>query len=216
MRNHIGLIISRNKKPTYKGKDHHSFSVAHIGGYNGKVIPMIVLGKIPKNANNMVESNIFKTLEHEVIHIILWKEIGEECSRAFDNICEHLEIKKERTIDNEELLERIREYLKEKERTEEKFKCEACNEQCGISTRTILDDGNKYVVCCSCIVSLINNSLSPDQFNNLLKNGHSRKEFLLHLDFYDYDGVALQPLVCERNTNNFLNGRWEKRAYDVD
>jgi hypothetical protein len=38
-------------------------------------------------------------------------------------------------------------------------------------------------------------SLTKKQFKNLLKNGHTATEFLLHGDFYDEEGNAQQPLL---------------------
>lgn len=50
-----------------------------------------------------------------------------------------------------------------------------------------------YFVCSNCLIRLVNNSLSKKQYNTLLRNGHDSKEFLLHSDFYDENGRALQP-----------------------
>ena len=216
MRNHIGVRLTERKKVLWKDNK-QSFSLAHVCGYKGKVIPVIFLGKAPPKNENRVERNIVDTIEHEVIHIILWKEIDEECSRKFDNVCEGVRINYIDKKEDDKMLIEIRKYLKWKHEHEEKFKCESCDELMGISLRFIIEDADaKYIVCCSCAPELLNNSLTPDQFNNLLKNGHKRKEHLLHLDFYDYDGVALQPSICKRDFDNFLNGRWEKRAYDVE
>ena len=72
-------------------------------------------------------------------------------------------------------------------------KCEACKSN--EIQWNLVDNYNKqikYNVCCNCINELINISLSKTQFNNLLNSGHTTKEFLLHDDFYDEDGNALQ------------------------
>ena len=69
-------------------------------------------------------------------------------------------------------------------------KCECC----GNKTDLVLNDGVlKYIICHNCISQLINTNLSPTQFRNLIRNGHSYTEFYLHEDFYDEEGNALQP-----------------------
>jgi len=72
--------------------------------------------------------------------------------------------------------------------------CEACN---GVSAQWLIEslgrDGETYLVCGNCSPPLSNRALSRKQFKNLLQNGHSTSEFLLHSDFYDEDGNALQP-----------------------
>jgi hypothetical protein len=40
-------------------------------------------------------------------------------------------------------------------------------------------------------------NLRPEQYKNLLKNGHESSEFLLHEDFYDENGIAQQPMMGE-------------------
>jgi hypothetical protein len=72
--------------------------------------------------------------------------------------------------------------------------CEACREF--PATLTIKDSRSDliYKVCHNCIISLVNVSLTPEQFFNLINAGHSKHEFWLHDDFYDWDsGEALQP-----------------------
>ena len=51
-----------------------------------------------------------------------------------------------------------------------------------------------YKICSNCLDNLVNRNLSQKQFKNILKNGHSDNEYLLHEDFYDEDGNALQPM----------------------
>lgn len=54
----------------------------------------------------------------------------------------------------------------------------------------------EYKVCANCLSYLTTYSLKPEMFFNLLRNGHTVREFLLHEDFYDDEtGEALQP-VC--------------------
>jgi len=50
-----------------------------------------------------------------------------------------------------------------------------------------------YVVCGNCLIALVGLGLNPDQFANMLAQGHSTEEFFLHSDFYDETGQALQP-----------------------
>jgi hypothetical protein len=50
-----------------------------------------------------------------------------------------------------------------------------------------------FRVCANCLTFLVNLSLTKKQFKNLIKNGHSSTEFLLHGDFYDDEGNAVQP-----------------------
>lgn len=62
---------------------------------------------------------------------------------------------------------------------------------------TLKDPGRtpaEYHVCANCLPALVNTALSPVQFFNLIRNGHTTKEHLLHGDFYDDEtGEALQP-----------------------
>jgi hypothetical protein len=74
--------------------------------------------------------------------------------------------------------------------------CEVCED--GEIQWEIKDVYNKkvvYKICSNCLSPLTNCSLSPEQFFNLIKNGHKSSEFLLHGDFYDEEtGEALQPI----------------------
>jgi hypothetical protein len=75
------------------------------------------------------------------------------------------------------------------------IECEACGEK---DVLCVLEDlfsikNSRFIVCGNCLISLINLRLSVKQFKNLIKNGHNSNEFYLHEDFYDEEGVALQP-----------------------
>jgi hypothetical protein len=77
--------------------------------------------------------------------------------------------------------------------------CEACEkfeEQWVIKPSPDYDNGKDkpYHVCSNCMIGLTTYSLKPEQFKNLIKSGHNPSEHLLHGDFYDDDGNALQSL----------------------
>lgn len=66
---------------------------------------------------------------------------------------------------------------------------------CGCETDIIINDGGiEYILCYNCASSLINLNLTSKQFHKILMNGHSTEEFLLHDDFYDKKGDAIQPI----------------------
>ena len=72
--------------------------------------------------------------------------------------------------------------------------CEACNEApAQWLIESLGRDGETYLVCSTCHIALANRNLRKPQFKNLLQNGHKNSEHLLHGDFYDDDGNALQP-----------------------
>ncbi len=88
-------------------------------------------------------------------------------------------------------------------KTNDDIECEACE---SIPYQWILKDSypelvsanypeysGEYRVCGNCLIFLVNRSLTTRQFFKLIGNGHSIKEFLLHEDFYDKSGNALQP-----------------------
>jgi hypothetical protein len=85
--------------------------------------------------------------------------------------------------------------------TSEVKECEACKIFAPQWELTDYPPGNyfngckkPYKVCSNCLSNLVNLSLSPKQFNNLIQSGHGLNEHLLHEDFYDSGtGVALQP-----------------------
>ena len=87
-------------------------------------------------------------------------------------------------------------WEEEEKRKKEYGICEACGER---HVQWILKDSYKdrntkdYRVCSTCLILLANTNLSSEQFKNLLSSGHTDAEFLLHGDFYDDDGNALQP-----------------------
>ena len=86
-----------------------------------------------------------------------------------------------------------------------KMRCEACKheEHQWVLTDT-LDASVSYYLCGNCLPALVNYHLSKKQFRHLLKAGHTTMEFLLHEDFYDEDGRALQPLFEDRSNNALL------------
>lgn len=70
--------------------------------------------------------------------------------------------------------------------------CECCGKY--PHQYTLSDNDYEYKVCANCLPALVNTALSPTQFFNLIRNGHTTKEHLLHGDFYDDEtGEALQP-----------------------
>jgi hypothetical protein len=77
----------------------------------------------------------------------------------------------------------------------EKMKCECCKKVPHqwelIDT---LDASVSYFVCSNCLPDLVTYNLKKKQLRNLAKSGHTQSEFLLHEDFYDEDGTALQPM----------------------
>lgn len=75
--------------------------------------------------------------------------------------------------------------------------CEACDKNKEMwHLQDVYGEGTPpYKVCANCLTPLTAYSLSPKQFKNLLKNGHTVSEFLLHEDFYDDEGKALQPFL---------------------
>jgi protein-arginine kinase activator protein McsA len=78
-----------------------------------------------------------------------------------------------------------------------RMKCQACNKhESQWELKNIIDEESKdpsYMVCSNCLVDLVNCNLKPKQFKLILSNGHDDSEFLLHGDFYDDEGNALQP-----------------------
>ena len=73
------------------------------------------------------------------------------------------------------------------------MKCEACLESEAQSNLKIVSGGKPYKLCLNCLSSLNNLCLTPEQFKNLIDQGHKDNEFYLHGDFYDEEGYALQP-----------------------
>jgi hypothetical protein len=77
----------------------------------------------------------------------------------------------------------------------EKMKCECCKKapHQWVLVDT-LDASVSYFVCMCCLPDLVTYNLKKKQLRNLAKSGHTANEFLLHEDFYDEDGNALQPM----------------------
>jgi len=71
-------------------------------------------------------------------------------------------------------------------------KCEACK-SFEVQVKLKLIDEKEYLLCMNCLNNLIDLRLSQTQFLNLIESGHSKLDFLLHSDFYDDEGIALQP-----------------------
>jgi hypothetical protein len=71
---------------------------------------------------------------------------------------------------------------------------------CGNEVQHILKDAHPdptpdYLLCSNCLAHLITLDLTKKQFKNLIKAGHTTREFYLHRDFYDLEGNALQPMI---------------------
>lgn len=71
--------------------------------------------------------------------------------------------------------------------------CQACEENHVQAVLKSTHERHPYKVCQNCLFNLVNHRLTRVQFKNLLKNGHKEEEFMLHSDFYDERGKALQP-----------------------
>ena len=72
--------------------------------------------------------------------------------------------------------------------------CECCEEHEYQWRLIYAFDKSEYLMCSNCLISLVNNDLTKEQFFALLGAGHSIREYLLHDDFYDPEtGEALQP-----------------------
>ena len=88
----------------------------------------------------------------------------------------------------------------------QKYECEC---DCGNDANVMHEDLDalnsiglplKYFLCKNCEMDFVNIALSKEQFKALLKHGHTTKEFMLHGDYYDEEGTALQPGIL-------LNGK---------
>lgn len=74
--------------------------------------------------------------------------------------------------------------------------CQACEERPAQVELKDINDGSEekpYELCHNCLIELVNLELNQQQFRSLIRHGHSVNEFLLHSDFYDERGRALQP-----------------------
>ena len=52
-----------------------------------------------------------------------------------------------------------------------------------------------YHICSNCLNRLVNLDLTKKQFKTVLKNGHTDDEYLLHGDYYNEQGKALQSMM---------------------
>jgi hypothetical protein len=80
---------------------------------------------------------------------------------------------------------------KQGKKLEESAKCHA---GCGNESQVTLVDDVEYHLCQNCLLMLITRNLSSGQWKELMKI-HSKHKipFLLHDDFYNENGIALQP-----------------------
>lgn len=69
-------------------------------------------------------------------------------------------------------------------------KCQCCQK---FEKQVILKDDVEYHLCHNCLFSLVTMSLNSEQYLNLVKI-HGDTAFLLHCDFYDEEGNALQSV----------------------
>jgi len=80
--------------------------------------------------------------------------------------------------------------------------CEAC-ERASAETVESCDDPNEpYHLCTACFKLLHARALRPAEWYNLAKR-HGWYQFLLHDDFYDDDGTAIQPQVAVERPRDF-------------
>lgn len=60
----------------------------------------------------------------------------------------------------------------------------------------VQDSQCKYLVTPDEALRLLGHSLRPEEYLKLVNNdSHDQEDFLLHDDFYDYDGTALAPML---------------------
>jgi hypothetical protein len=71
--------------------------------------------------------------------------------------------------------------------------CECCNKEEAVYEIKCKWEDRPYKVCIGCSKDLVCYQLPKTGFKNLLSNGHTDTEFLLHEDFYDDDGNMMQP-----------------------
>ena len=76
--------------------------------------------------------------------------------------------------------------------------CQSCmtyRAQYKVENFPMQEKDNTFYVCASCFSALATHSLKPEEWKNLVeKNNHKDYAFLLHEDYYDEDGNALQPM----------------------
>ena len=76
------------------------------------------------------------------------------------------------------------------------MKCECgCGNDAQIGWVERGSDEKLYCLCHNCVIPFANLSLKKKQYLALLKAGHTADEFMIHSDFYDSDGTALQPML---------------------
>jgi len=68
--------------------------------------------------------------------------------------------------------------------------CQACKQY---DVQVELKDDVTYHLCHNCLINLVMRNLSKEQYHNLVAI-HGSCTYLLHEDFYDDDGTALQPV----------------------
>jgi hypothetical protein len=81
--------------------------------------------------------------------------------------------------------------LSKEKPVESQIKCQACGKH---ESQVILQDDVAYRICHNCLLSLVARALAPEEYLNLVEI-HGNKAFLLHEDFYDDEGHALQPAL---------------------
>jgi hypothetical protein len=72
------------------------------------------------------------------------------------------------------------------------LKIKKCQTGCNNNSQVILKDDVEYHLYHNCLIPLVNLSLTQLEWKKLSKI-HGEEAFLLHSDFYDDKGIALQP-----------------------
>ena len=72
--------------------------------------------------------------------------------------------------------------------------CEITNSTDAIKITSDYDDNETYSLSPSVFTRFICHNLTKDEYHTLIRNGHKRTEFMIHDDFYSYDGHAYQPI----------------------
>ena len=77
--------------------------------------------------------------------------------------------------------------------------CECgCGSEAQVKHTDLYEEKIVYFLCRNCEISFVCCNLTPSQFKELMEKGHTDEEFMLHGDFYDEEGVALQPTEVRR------------------
>lgn len=71
--------------------------------------------------------------------------------------------------------------------------CESCRTNGSQWLLKSTSGPEEYHLCANCLIDLVNLSLTSGHFKNLIRAGHSSNDFMIHGDFYDEEGCALQP-----------------------